>query len=451
MDHIQQEHPPEQGASKKGAALDSAASHRMRDHLKAYQDGELPSLRRWWVGKHVGKCAVCQTEIAAMQRLARDMQALERATPRPQLRARILASLPDAPPVQSIQATASRPIYSASARSGFGRARRPMLAMGGACAALLLLMAGAFALNHWQRLARGAGSGYAPTVIAPPSNSMSTPENLLARNGGGTSGAAQSVEPAHAPLDPFSPADSAAASEAPSSTYPPASGKTENTSNSSSRQTASPALASTVNGEAYTDPTSRTAEELAARALPEKLEAERHLAAAPELQPAHFVPKSPGSIQGVGGSAQIAFVVTDVSAARREVQKWAEEAGAKVTAFPIRSADNASRVEAPNGVPNASGVGTGPGNMPLSPSATLLKIQIPAEQADVFKSRLNQIGTLPLSIGKPYETLPHIAKIQETGEDAIAMPAPRAGKAGQYAPKATVTILLRLQPGGNLH
>lgn len=69
----------------------------LRENLKAFLDGELSPLRRAFARWHITRCAHCREEAAWMRRLGEDMRTLEKSAPNPNLRLRILASLP--PPV----------------------------------------------------------------------------------------------------------------------------------------------------------------------------------------------------------------------------------------------------------------------------------------------------------------------------------------------------------------
>ncbi len=66
----------------------------VKSDLKAYLDGELSTPRRMLVTFHLTRCTDCKEEIAWLQRLGRSMSSLEGAQPSPQLRTRILATLP---------------------------------------------------------------------------------------------------------------------------------------------------------------------------------------------------------------------------------------------------------------------------------------------------------------------------------------------------------------------
>lgn len=122
-------------------------------NLKAYADGELNFFGRRRAARHIAQCEACREETLWLQKFAQELREQEAATPRPELRARILASLPDAP-------VAVRP---ADPR------RAPFLAPRYATGAALLLVAtlgGAFALKSagiW-----GSASAPPQAVNAPP-------------------------------------------------------------------------------------------------------------------------------------------------------------------------------------------------------------------------------------------------------------------------------------------
>ena len=66
----------------------------VRVELKACLDEELPAIKREFVSLHLKNCHECSEEATWLKRLGDDMQDLEKATPHPRLRSRILASLP---------------------------------------------------------------------------------------------------------------------------------------------------------------------------------------------------------------------------------------------------------------------------------------------------------------------------------------------------------------------
>ena len=105
--------------------------------LKAYLDGELTPPRRWIVRWHLARCMFCQEEERWLRRLGEDMRDLEKARPRPELRRRILASLPDTPPAGMPGRT---PLHSAASRESDRQRRAPYLIGAGAILAPLLLV-----------------------------------------------------------------------------------------------------------------------------------------------------------------------------------------------------------------------------------------------------------------------------------------------------------------------
>lgn len=66
-------------------------------NLKPYLDGELSRAHAAVIRWHIGRCPACREEMEWLKRLGIDARHLDSATPRPELRARILASLPDGP------------------------------------------------------------------------------------------------------------------------------------------------------------------------------------------------------------------------------------------------------------------------------------------------------------------------------------------------------------------
>jgi hypothetical protein len=111
----------------------------MRADLKAYLDGELSALRRWQVRCHLARCSACREEVTWLTRLGNDIKQVEQAVPRPELRARILANLPDVPPGRLAGDEGPLNLLPRPVR------RAPRLAFGGALAALALVSAFALA------------------------------------------------------------------------------------------------------------------------------------------------------------------------------------------------------------------------------------------------------------------------------------------------------------------
>ncbi len=110
-------------------------------NLKAYLDGETSAIRGWLVRGHLAQCAECREELRWLRRLGEDMKELESTRPRPELRARILASLPAAPPAPGIRVVHSRPDRESSPHF------MPRLALAGGMA-MLLAFGGVFALKR---------------------------------------------------------------------------------------------------------------------------------------------------------------------------------------------------------------------------------------------------------------------------------------------------------------
>jgi hypothetical protein len=113
----------------------------LQTNLKAYLDGETSAVRTALVRWHLAQCAECREELRWLRRLGEDMKDIESARPRPELRARILANLPDAPPAPGIRVVHARPERARSPRLV------PRLALAGGFATLLAFSA-VFALHR---------------------------------------------------------------------------------------------------------------------------------------------------------------------------------------------------------------------------------------------------------------------------------------------------------------
>lgn len=66
-------------------------------NLKAYTDGEINTFGKWRVERHLSKCESCRQEVLWLKHFAQDLREQKSITPRPELRTRILAHLPDMP------------------------------------------------------------------------------------------------------------------------------------------------------------------------------------------------------------------------------------------------------------------------------------------------------------------------------------------------------------------
>jgi len=90
----------------------------VRAELKAYCDKELGFFTRARVRNHLLHCTPCQAELRALQRLGEELRRLDQQiVPRPELRARILQSLPDVPP-ESAHKTHPRKFFRGLALAG---------------------------------------------------------------------------------------------------------------------------------------------------------------------------------------------------------------------------------------------------------------------------------------------------------------------------------------------
>src|SRR5437868_169096 len=109
--------------------------HEIRDELKAYLDRELSAAEGARVRGHLDDCPDCRREMETMMRLGEKLSVVDQAVPRPELRARILAQLPDAPPTSSAR------------RVPFWSFRWPAFALAAGSLAVIGLLAGLF----WPR------------------------------------------------------------------------------------------------------------------------------------------------------------------------------------------------------------------------------------------------------------------------------------------------------------
>lgn len=134
------------------------------EDLKAYLDGELSGMRRYFVGRHLTGCVSCREEVAGLRQFGAEMRDSETAVPSPQLRQRILASLPEMAPVSSAPVR-WRP--------------NPMPRYASAGAFSLLLVVGAFALNRTMNTTPTQTTAVAapniPAVLPTPQNSQTQP------------------------------------------------------------------------------------------------------------------------------------------------------------------------------------------------------------------------------------------------------------------------------------
>ncbi|GEM_PF-3655009 len=136
------------------------------EDLKAHLDGELSGMRRYFVGKHLARCASCREEVASLRQFGAEMRDLETAVPSPQLRQRIMANLPEIAPVPS-------------APVRWKPNPMPRYALAGAFS--LLLVIGAFALNRTMNTNPAETTAIAAlsTPVVLPNPQISEPKPIV--------------------------------------------------------------------------------------------------------------------------------------------------------------------------------------------------------------------------------------------------------------------------------
>ena len=416
MNQTPQEHPPETVAKGTTKIDADNAKHRVRADLKAYLDGELSMPRRWLTNRHITACALCRAEMRGLEQLSRQVRTMDQAMPDARLRGRILASLPAAPPVSRLQITNARPIGQPS--------RRAQFALAGLCA--LLLMSGAFALSRFS------GNG---TVAHATATNDNVAVNTPLYNKSAT---AYNIAQTPVSVTPDSQSDN---------TTFGANGSAQ------AGQNAAPA---------YTDPTSAEADRIAAILIPTKLREKRQLIASREASANAAKPGQPAVKTIAPPPMQVAVAVTNVSEASRRVKKWAEEAGAQVTTLAY-TMDNSKLEDAAAGAamhsaepvhtPADGGEAGLPTPAAMSQTPALLRLKVPARQADSLRAYLGHMGT-PVAVvpGMPGGRIPmlrplNMEEFASHPGSPVALPAfaPQSATTGERP--ATVTIVLRLQTG----
>ena len=84
---------------------------RVGSWLDGYHDGELGTLRRWWVGRHLAGCTECRAEIASLAQLGDWMREVaSSASAVPDLWAGVAARLPSPDPATEV-ASARTPAW----------------------------------------------------------------------------------------------------------------------------------------------------------------------------------------------------------------------------------------------------------------------------------------------------------------------------------------------------
>ncbi len=259
--------------STKEERLPKCAGGYVSSDLKAYLDEELSPIRGWYVRRHIARCRACDEEIQWLQRLGKNMRMLENAHPRPELRARILATLPamELDTAMSAHATgAGLPLY---------RRSELRYAIGGALCMLLLVSAFA--------ALRGRGSA---TAVADPSSNISV----------------RSTHRGDSVTAPVTQAQSASSPNAPIShpVIPP-------------------------------DPTSMLADKLyAAELVKEKADAARRLPDEWEQAIASVQNASEVDKHGAQPYVQVALDVQSVAVAQKRLVDWARSAKATALVLP---------------------------------------------------------------------------------------------------------------------
>lgn len=179
---------PDKSASHTEAVV-RCASFSDLSSVKAYLDGELSAPRRWQMRRHLAACAECREEAGSLQHLGGIMKEMDKAIPRPELRARILASLPDTP-------DNARPAEQKRTQNAPWLQRAPRYAFSGLAA---MLGIGAFALgfSHRQTLRPAVShtndtgvTALAPAILPESGNSSDSPPGNGSGDGKlGTTGA----------------------------------------------------------------------------------------------------------------------------------------------------------------------------------------------------------------------------------------------------------------------
>jgi hypothetical protein len=382
--------------------------------LKAYQDGELSGWRRWRTKRHVSRCTDCEKEITRLKRISEEMRSLPQPFPRPELRARILASLPDTPP-QPVRSTNNRAIRPLTGR---------LTLAGAACVLLACLLA--------ARLYRGAKpvsmkpiqepilAQAQPTPIAAPPHTQIVRDTTQAGTG----------------------------ADIPSST---------------GNDTISHQPASQPAPDRYTDPTSIEANKLLARegdelnraVLRARQERDRL-----EREALHRARQQHLALSRQAGPPALQLAVADVPTAAQQVRAAVQNLGGSVDGF-VGSADLSPSTR--NAMAHPATDSADAGNVP----EPVIAIRIPAGQAGSLHTLLSKLGALtPLKTryaatkGHPIPLRIGSEAINPNGmNDTISMGEPRAhaqsravpmkaepGFPAEYRGDGYVVYTLHLQP-----
>jgi hypothetical protein len=342
----------------------------LRADLKAYLDGELSWPRRFLVRWHLTRCPECREEMAWLQRLGEDMKDLEKARPRPELRARILASLPDTPPGRL-----------AGVKPGLQADNRRFLRPALAGAFLALAVCGVFALNR--------------SLLHPAENAAraALPDVATGKLNDGNGG--------NAPNQALAADSHSHAAEAAQRNLA-ASGTTD-----------------------YEDEISRKAEEIVRRGAFAEAEQRRQLIAKNQAQIAAILSK----VQGRGGSdaqpsIRMALAVNDVETTRAYLQMWAQ----KVGGGPVTDNPTPGGSQAAPGVPMELGkMPTGGNGMTKAmlprEGGMAVALRVPTERARQFLTGLQPMGAISrLPASAPAANRPMGAALQNPHVAAVLPP-----------------------------
>lgn len=364
-------------------------AHQITASLKAYVDGELSPVQRWWVELHIGQCVACQTEVAMLRHLATTLKTVKdsapnglpqsASVPRAQLRTRILANLPDSAPLQ-----VARIRRSVGAQTNPWSMRLPALAAG-SLGALLLVVAGAYAHNHSTSGQHPDSATIATTVRSEtaPKDSVPTESKNIASSitpkitSKMTTGSQEQPK-----IDPFAVTDLRDA-------------------RSGSGQGSKPDSAT---GNDYTDPISREADRL----MSERIQAKSQIAKTTNTRPNRTAAKQ--NTPNAEADRPLVLAVADISAALRQIQELTTTTGASVALYsqnaatpteasPIVSSGVSSRISSRTSSGISSSTSTG-GSAISGTGATVLKINVPVEHLSAFTTRLSQLGTPLVSSSK---------------------------------------------------
>jgi anti-sigma factor RsiW len=316
----------------------------IRDDLKGYTDGELSLLRRWQVRRHVSTCAACREEIIALSRVSKEISTLPQPTPRPELRARIMADLPTTPPAPA------RPQFQLRSLP------QPMrLSLVGTMCALLLFSL--YAVAH-RRMVQPSGSR---AVVSSPQLNEPGGNGIAATNGVAAPASRPTIVQNEAQANNQQSYVSNAPHAVASDTMP--------------------------TSEVLTDPTSREADHILFEERQSELAAAiRHARRLSARQDA--LVNARRELPAAGGAPEhtVQLAVVDVAAARARLSGLVQEVGG--TAVSPNSVIASSESGAVSASRHVAGAATS------TPSDAVVSIAVPGNQVTRFQNALRQLGTL---------------------------------------------------------